>query len=327
MGPHQGRAEGKENLPRPAAHTRPDAPQDPIGLLGTQGTLLAHAHPVVHQHTQVPLHSAALQQVHPSLYWCLGLFLPRCRTLPLPLLIFIRLLCAQLSSLSRSRWMAIFCILKYPRYFTVWIHLALKLFLIKWIFWNNFISALSYHFMPIFNFEVIFTFEFGISHTTYIFTSTCYLQSVSSHHYFNTFSPETLTWAFTAFFSYVLSSPSLQSRHSQNSTMCRTLLLATGKAAVLHSCYSLQHSLLSKSTSETFPGTYPKPTSKTHFFLKKTRRQCKWPPTSSLFIPLLFIYTVSSLAPCYFLHIKVTQNQFFLLALSRFSLPCLMFIK
>ena len=26
----------------------------------------------------VPLHRAALQQAHPSLYWCLGLFLPRC---------------------------------------------------------------------------------------------------------------------------------------------------------------------------------------------------------------------------------------------------------
>jgi len=61
MGPPQGRAEGKENLPRPAAHTPPNhrmvgvgrdlcgsssPPQDPIGLLGTQGTLLAHGHPV-----------------------------------------------------------------------------------------------------------------------------------------------------------------------------------------------------------------------------------------------------------------------------------------
>ena len=44
MGPPQGRAEGQENLPRPAAHTPPHAPQDPIGLLGTQGTLLARGH-------------------------------------------------------------------------------------------------------------------------------------------------------------------------------------------------------------------------------------------------------------------------------------------
>ena len=36
----------------------------------------------------------------------MGLFLPRCRTLPLPLLNLIRFLSAQLSSLSRSCWMA-----------------------------------------------------------------------------------------------------------------------------------------------------------------------------------------------------------------------------
>ena len=63
MGPHQGRAEGKENLPRPASHTPLDAPQDPIGLLGSQGTLLAHGQPVVPQDTQVCLRRAALQQV------------------------------------------------------------------------------------------------------------------------------------------------------------------------------------------------------------------------------------------------------------------------
>ena len=42
----------------------------------------------------------------PSLYWCMGLFLPRCRTLHLPLLNLIRFLSAQLSSLSRCHWMA-----------------------------------------------------------------------------------------------------------------------------------------------------------------------------------------------------------------------------
>ena len=36
----------------------------------------------------------------------MGLFLPMCRTLHLPLLNLIRFLSAQLSSLSRSRWMA-----------------------------------------------------------------------------------------------------------------------------------------------------------------------------------------------------------------------------
>ena len=42
----------------------------------------------------------------PRLYWFMGLFLPRCRNLHLPLLNFIRFLSAQLSSLSRSCWMA-----------------------------------------------------------------------------------------------------------------------------------------------------------------------------------------------------------------------------
>jgi len=50
MGPPQGRAEGEKNLPRPAAHTPGDAPQNPIGLLGTQGTLRAHGEPVIPQH-------------------------------------------------------------------------------------------------------------------------------------------------------------------------------------------------------------------------------------------------------------------------------------
>jgi len=57
-------------------------------------------------HSNPPLRTAALQQLSPSLSWCLGLFLPRGRTLPLPLVNLIRFLSAQLSSLSRSRWMA-----------------------------------------------------------------------------------------------------------------------------------------------------------------------------------------------------------------------------
>ena len=52
MGPPQGSAEGEENLPHPAAHTPLDAPQDPIGFLGTQGTLLAHGQLVISQHSQ-----------------------------------------------------------------------------------------------------------------------------------------------------------------------------------------------------------------------------------------------------------------------------------
>ena len=43
----------------------------------------------------------------PCLYWFMGLFLPRCSALQLPLLNLIRFLSAQVSSLSRSQWMAV----------------------------------------------------------------------------------------------------------------------------------------------------------------------------------------------------------------------------
>ncbi|NXX08915.1 CCD33 protein, partial [Larus smithsonianus] len=47
--PPQGRAEREDDLPPPAGHNLLDAPQDATGLLGHEGTLLAHGHPVVHQ--------------------------------------------------------------------------------------------------------------------------------------------------------------------------------------------------------------------------------------------------------------------------------------
>ncbi|PKU42812.1 glycoprotein xg [Limosa lapponica baueri] len=76
MQPHQGRAEGEDDLPQRAGHTLLEAPQDAIGLLGHKGTLLAH--PVVHQDSQVFFLRAALQQpVQVSLYggtafWCVS---------------------------------------------------------------------------------------------------------------------------------------------------------------------------------------------------------------------------------------------------------------
>ena len=78
-----GQSRGEDHLPWPAGHAPPNAPQDPTGLLGHQGTLLAHGQLAVHQNSQVLLHRAAFQQVSPSLCWCMGLFLPRCRTLHL----------------------------------------------------------------------------------------------------------------------------------------------------------------------------------------------------------------------------------------------------
>jgi len=50
--------------PQPAGHTPLNAPQNTLGLLGSQGTLLAHGQLVTHQYSQVPLHRAALQQLH-----------------------------------------------------------------------------------------------------------------------------------------------------------------------------------------------------------------------------------------------------------------------
>ena len=50
MGPPQGRTEGEENLPQPAGHTPLHAPQETTGLLGSQGTLLAHGQPVIRSH-------------------------------------------------------------------------------------------------------------------------------------------------------------------------------------------------------------------------------------------------------------------------------------
>jgi len=66
MGSHQGRVEGEKNLPRPAGHTLLNAPQETIGLLGNQGTLLAHGQLVIHQDTHFHLHRAAFHQVSPE---------------------------------------------------------------------------------------------------------------------------------------------------------------------------------------------------------------------------------------------------------------------
>ena len=45
-------------------------------------------------------------QFAPSLCWCMGLFLPRCRIWHLPMVIFVRFLCAHFSNLAGSLWMA-----------------------------------------------------------------------------------------------------------------------------------------------------------------------------------------------------------------------------
>jgi len=93
--PNQGRVEGEDHLPWPVGQAPFKAPQDPTGLLGQLGTLLAHCQPAIHQDPQVLLHRAPLQQVMP-LYWYLWLFLLRSKTLLLLLLniIWFILLCS-----------------------------------------------------------------------------------------------------------------------------------------------------------------------------------------------------------------------------------------
>ncbi|PKU35685.1 hypothetical protein llap_14008 [Limosa lapponica baueri] len=88
MGSHQGRAEGEDNLPRPAGHTLPDAPQDAIGLLGHKDTLLAHGRPVVHQDSQVFLLRGVLQQVSPQPVLVQGVISPQVQHLTLALVEF-----------------------------------------------------------------------------------------------------------------------------------------------------------------------------------------------------------------------------------------------
>ncbi|KAJ7426288.1 hypothetical protein WISP_17385 [Willisornis vidua] len=59
--PHQRRVQEKNHFPGPVGHTVADTGQDAIGLLGHQGTLLAHVQPSVKPNPQVPFHLVALQ--------------------------------------------------------------------------------------------------------------------------------------------------------------------------------------------------------------------------------------------------------------------------
>jgi len=61
MWPPQGSVEGGENLPCPAAHTLLNAPQDRIGFLGSQGTLLAHGQAIIHQSLWAMAHKSGFR--------------------------------------------------------------------------------------------------------------------------------------------------------------------------------------------------------------------------------------------------------------------------
>lgn len=67
MRPHQGRAEGKDHLPRPAGHTLLNVPQNAISLLGHEGTLLPHSQPAVHQ--DCPDRTQGFHQICTKVLW------------------------------------------------------------------------------------------------------------------------------------------------------------------------------------------------------------------------------------------------------------------
>lgn len=82
------------------------AARDTTGHLCFKGTAPAPAQLGVHQDPQILFFWALFWLVTPAMFWCLGLFLPRCRTLHLSLLNSVRFLAAHLSSLLTSLWMA-----------------------------------------------------------------------------------------------------------------------------------------------------------------------------------------------------------------------------
>ena len=79
-----------------------DAVQDTVGFLGCEGTLLAHVQLPIHQYPQVLFGRAVLHPFILKLVLMVGLPQPRCKTLLLDVLNFMRFSWALCSSLSRT---------------------------------------------------------------------------------------------------------------------------------------------------------------------------------------------------------------------------------
>jgi len=90
-GVSQQQSRGQNHLPHPAGHASLDAAQDMVGPLGFKHTLPAHAESSINRHHHSP----------PMPYLCLGLPLPRYKTLYLALLNFMRLAWTHISSLPK----------------------------------------------------------------------------------------------------------------------------------------------------------------------------------------------------------------------------------
>lgn len=105
--PHEGNIEREDHLPCPAGHAFFNAPQIPLTFMaiGAHCWLMANL-----LSTRTPRFFFAeflFSRSAPILCWCIWLFPSGCRSLHLLLL---NLLYALLSSLSRSCWVAFWCI-------------------------------------------------------------------------------------------------------------------------------------------------------------------------------------------------------------------------
>ena len=103
---HQCWADVNNHFPQPAGSTLHNATLRAVGLLCHKGTLLTHGQQVAHKDPPVLLCRAAFKLSAPICYWCLGLFIPRCKTSDFSSLKCMRFLFAYFSILSRSLWMA-----------------------------------------------------------------------------------------------------------------------------------------------------------------------------------------------------------------------------
>lgn len=99
----QGLERAKDHLPRPG-NALCNALQGSTHPVYHKSMLLAHVQLGVHQEPQVFFPNCFL--VVPRMYWWLGLFLHRCRTLNFPFLNSMKFLSAHLSSLLKTFWMA-----------------------------------------------------------------------------------------------------------------------------------------------------------------------------------------------------------------------------
>lgn len=104
MQPHQCAAERNNNFSHSACCAFANLNWDEVGLYHCEGTLLSHVELLVQQDPKELFCRAVSQSASPSLSWCQGSLHPRCRSLPLLWLNFVRFLLAQYSSPLQSPW-------------------------------------------------------------------------------------------------------------------------------------------------------------------------------------------------------------------------------